>query len=234
LLRRLARIEGLARLRYTTSHPRDVDDALIAAHAEEPKLMPYLHLPVQAGSDRVLERMNRGHTAAQYVATIARLRRARPDLALSGDFIVGFPGESEADFEATLRLVREVGYASAYAFKFSPRPGTPAALMDDQVPEAAKEERLERLQILIRAQADAFNRATVGRTVPVLFERAGRHRGQMLGRSPWLQPVHAAAPDSLRGEIAEVRIARAEAHSLAGELAVDADAAPRAAAGGRR
>jgi tRNA-2-methylthio-N6-dimethylallyladenosine synthase len=234
LLRRLARIEGLARLRYTTSHPRDVDDALIAAHAEEPKLMPYLHLPVQAGSDRVLERMNRGHTAAHYVATIVRLRRARPDLALSGDFIVGFPGESEADFEATLRLVREVGYASAYAFKFSPRPGTPAALMDDQVPEAAKEERLERLQILIRAQADAFNRATVGRTVPVLFERAGRHRGQLLGRSPWLQPVHAAAPDSLRGEIAEVRIARADAHSLAGELADDEDAAPRAAAGGWR
>ena len=234
LLRRLAQIEGLARLRYTTSHPRDVDDALIAAHADEAKLMPYLHLPPQAGSDRVLERMNRGHTAAQYLATIARLRRARPDLALSGDFIVGFPGEREDDFAATLRLVREVGYASAYAFKFSARPGTPAALMDDQVPEAAKEERLERLQTLIRAQADEFTRATVGRTVPVLFERAGRHPGQLLGRSPWLQPVHAAAPDSLRGAIADVRIVRAEPHSLAGALDADDASAPRAAAGGRR
>jgi tRNA-2-methylthio-N6-dimethylallyladenosine synthase len=236
LIRRLARIEGLARLRYTTSHPRDVDDGLVAAHAEEPKLMPYLHLPVQAGSDRVLARMNRGHTAAEYRATVAKLRRARPDLALSGDFIVGFPGESEADFAATLALVDAVGYASSYAFKFSARPGTPAALLDGQVPEPVKEERLGRLQALLRRQADAFNRATVGKVVPVLFERAGRHRGQLLGRSPWLQPVHAPAPAALRGAIADLRIVRAEAHSLAGELVAGAgdDAAPRAAAGGRR
>ena len=234
LVRRLARIERLARIRYTTSHPRDVDDALIDAHAGEPKLMPALHLPVQSGADRVLAEMNRGHTVADYLAVVARLRRARPDLALTSDFIVGFPGETEAEFEATLALVREVRFAAAYSFKFSARPGTPAAAMAAQVPEPAKDSRLERLQALLRDQADDFARASLGRVVPVLFERAGRHEGQLIGRSPWLHSVHADAPPSLLGEVAQVRLVAVGPNSLAGEL-VAADAAPaRAAAGGRR
>jgi len=221
LIRRLARIEGLERLRYTTSHPRDVDDALVAAHAEEPKLMPYLHLPVQSGSDRILAAMNRGHDAAHFRAIVARLRRARPDLALSSDFIVGFPGESDADFAATLALVREIGFAAAFSFKYSPRPGTPAALLSDQVPEAVKDARLQELQALLREQTEAFNRAVLGRVVPVLLEKPGRHPGQFVGRSPWLQAVHLHAPGAATGELHRVRLLRLGPNSIAGE-ALDA------------
>jgi tRNA-2-methylthio-N6-dimethylallyladenosine synthase len=219
LVRRLAEIEDLARIRYTTSHPRDVDEDLLAAHAEVPKLMPFLHLPVQSGSDRILEAMNRKHKADDYRRLVDRLRTARPDLALSSDFIVGFPGESEADFEATLRLVRDIGFAQAFSFKYSPRPGTPAAALETQVPEAVKEERLSVLQALLAEQQAKFNAATVGRTIEVLFEKEGRHPGQLAGRSPWLQAVHAAAPPELLGRVVPVRIASAGRNSLAGVLA---------------
>jgi tRNA-2-methylthio-N6-dimethylallyladenosine synthase len=218
LIRRLAAIDGLRRIRYTTSHPRDMDGDLIACHADQPKLMPYLHLPVQAGSDRILAAMNRGHRADEYRRIAARLRRARPDLALSSDFIVGFPGESDADFEATLAVVRDVGFASAFSFKYSPRPGTPAALMDDQVPEPVKEERLRRLQALLGEQQAAFNRACVGRTMPVLLERPGRHPGQLVGRSPYLQAVRVTAPADRMGEIVDATVVSAELRSLAGTL----------------
>jgi len=215
LVRELARIEGLARIRYTTSHPNDMSDDLIAAHGEEPKLMPYLHLPVQAGSDRVLRAMNRRHTAEEYLRLIERIRAARPDIALSGDFIVGFPGESEADFEATMGLVREVGYAQAYSFKYSPRPGTPAAEAE-QVPEAVKAGRLARLQGLLAEQQAAFQAACVGRTLPVLIEKPGRHAGQMVGRSPYLQAVHLEAEPGLAGRIVAVEVTEAGPHSLGG------------------
>ncbi|MEO0819690.1 MAG: tRNA (N6-isopentenyl adenosine(37)-C2)-methylthiotransferase MiaB [Pseudomonadota bacterium] len=218
LIRALARIERLERIRYTTSHPRDMDDALIAAHAEEPKLMPYLHLPVQAGSDRILKAMNRRHTAEEYLRLVKRIRAARPDLALSGDFIVGFPGETEADFEETLALVRSVGYAQAFSFKYSPRPGTPAA-DGAQLPEPVKAERLARLQALLAEQQAAFQQTMVGRTLPVLIEKPGRHEGQMVGRSPWLQPVHLEAAAGLRGRIVPVSILSAQPNSLAGRLA---------------
>ena len=221
LVRRLARIEGLDRIRYTTSHPRDMDDDLIGAHAEVEALMPYLHLPVQAGSDRVLKAMNRGHTAQHYVDLVGRIRAARPDIALSGDFIVGFPGESDADFEATLEVVRKVRYASAFSFKYSRRPGTPASALPGQVAEEVKAERLSRLQALLEAQQVAFNAAQVGRTVDVLFERPGRHPGQVLGRSPHLQAVHADGPAELIGRIVPVRIAAAARMSLAAEVAME-------------
>ena len=217
LIRRLARIPGLARIRYTTSHPRDMDEALIAAHGEIAELAPYLHLPVQAGSDRVLKAMNRGHTADHYLRLTERIRAARPDIALSGDFIVGFPGEREADFEATLQLVREVGYASAFSFKYSRRPGTPAAAMPGQVPDEVKAERLARLQALLDEQQRAFNTAQVGRTLPVLFEKTGRREGQIAGRSPYLQAVHCDGEERLIGKIAPVRIVSAGPNSLAGE-----------------
>jgi tRNA-2-methylthio-N6-dimethylallyladenosine synthase len=225
LIRRLAAIPGLDRIRYTTSHPRDMDEALIAAHGEVAQLMPYLHLPAQAGSDRVLKAMNRAHTAESYLRLVERVRAARPDIAISGDFIVGFPGEREADFEATLALVREVGYASAFSFKYSRRPGTPAAAMPGQVPDPVKDERLARLQGLLDEQQRAFNVAQVGDTLPVLFEKAGRHPGQLIGRSPYLQAVHASAPDRLIGEIVAVRIEGAARNSLAGALAPEAAAA---------
>jgi tRNA-2-methylthio-N6-dimethylallyladenosine synthase len=218
LIRHLAEIDGLERIRYTTSHPRDMDDDLIAAHGEVPTLMPYLHLPVQSGSDKVLAAMNRQHGAEEYLRTVEKLRARRPDLALSSDFIVGFPGETEEDFTATLRLAEAVGYAQAYSFKYSPRPGTPAATMPQQVPEPAKTERLDRLQQLLRRQQEAFNAATVGRTLPVLFEREGRHAGQLVGRSPYLQAVHAFAP-GLMGQIAEVTIEAVHPNSLAGQIA---------------
>ena len=224
LVRALAECAGLARIRYTTSHPLDVDDALIAAHRDVPQLMPFLHLPVQSGSDRVLAAMNRKHRADDYRRIVDRLRAARPDLALSSDFIVGFPGESAADFAATLSLVREIGFVQAYSFKYSPRPGTPAAALPQQVPEEAKAERLARLQELLTEQQRRFNAAAVGRVLPVLFERAGRHPGQLVGRSPWLQPVHAAAPDALIGAVMPVRILRAEPNSLGGSLAAEAEA----------
>jgi tRNA-2-methylthio-N6-dimethylallyladenosine synthase len=180
--------------------------------------MPFLHLPVQSGSDRVLAAMNRRHGANDYHATVARLRAARPDIALSSDFIVGFPGESDADFAATLELVRAVGFAQAYAFKYSRRPGTPAAALPGQVPEAAKADRLARLQAVLAEQQRRFNAGTAGRVVPVLFERPGRHPGQLVGRSPWHQPVHAAAPDHLIGAVAPVTVLRVDANSLAGAL----------------
>ena len=218
LMHRLAEIPGIARLRYFTSHPRDMDDDLIAAHRDLPALMPQLHLPVQSGSDRILEAMNRHHTRADYLRLIERLRRARPDLAFSSDFIVGFPGETEDDFADTLRLMAEVGYASAFSFKYSPRPGTPAADLD-QVPEAAQDERLQRLQADIERQQAAFMSACVGQTFDVLFEKHGRHPGQVVGRSPYLQPVPVVAPASLIGEIAPVTITEVRTNSLIGTLA---------------
>ena len=221
LVRRLAKIPGLDRIRYTTSHPRDMDDELIAAHAEVEALMPYLHLPVQSGADRVLSAMNRAHTAESYVRLVEKIRRARPDIAISGDFIVGFPGEREADFEATLQLVREVGYASAFSFKYSRRPGTPAATMPGQVAEEVKDERLARLLALLDEQAMAFNARQVGRVLPVLFEKVGRHDGQIVGRSPYLQAVHAVAPDRLIGQIVPVRMESSARNSLAGVLELE-------------
>jgi tRNA-2-methylthio-N6-dimethylallyladenosine synthase len=218
LVRRLAAIDGLDRIRYTTSHPRDMDDALIAAHAEVDALMPYLHLPVQSGSDRILKAMNRAHTAESYLRLIGKIRAARPDMAISGDFIVGFPGERESDFEATLSLVREVNYATAFSFKYSRRPGTPASAMPGQVDEAVKDERLARLNALLDEQARAFNAAQVGKVLPVLFERPGRHPGQLIGRSPYLQAVHAIAPDRLIGQIVPVKIESAARMSLGGAL----------------
>jgi tRNA-2-methylthio-N6-dimethylallyladenosine synthase len=225
----LAEIEGIARLRYTTSHPADMDDALIALHGEEPKLMPYLHLPVQSGADSVLAAMNRRHRVEDYLRLVARLRAVRPDLALSSDFIVGFPGESEADFATTLALVGEVGFAQAYSFKYSPRPGTPAAELADQVPEAVKRERLARLQALLDQQQQAFNEAQVGAVLPVLLDRPGRRGGQLVGRSPYMQAVVVEAPEAAIGQLTEVRIAHAGPNSLegicvaaAGAIAVDA------------
>ena len=218
LIRALARLPGLDRIRYTTSHPRDVDDELIAAHRDVPQLMPFLHLPVQSGSDRVLAAMNRRHTAGQYKRTVELLRAARPDLVLSSDFIVGYPGESEDDFRATLDLVAEIGFAQAFSFKYSPRPGTPAATAADQVPEAVKAERLAELQVLLQQQQRAFNESCVGQVLPVLFEKPGRHSGQLVGRSPYLQSVHAAAAGDRVGEIVPVLIRAAEPNSLAGIL----------------
>jgi tRNA-2-methylthio-N6-dimethylallyladenosine synthase len=218
LIRRLANVPGLLRIRYTTSHPADMDEQLIAAHGEIEQLMPYLHLPVQSGSDRVLQAMNRRHRAADYQRIVERLRQARPDIALSSDFIVGFPGESEADFAATLDLVQAVGFAAAFTFKYSPRPGTPAAGLAGQVPEPVKEERLAHLQALIARQSGDFNRAMLGRVLPVLFDKPGRHAGQLVGRSPYLQAVHAAAEDGLIGCIGAVRIEELHANSLGGRL----------------
>jgi tRNA-2-methylthio-N6-dimethylallyladenosine synthase len=221
LARRLAAIEGLDRIRYTTSHPRDMDEALIAAHGELDALMPYLHLPVQSGSDKILRAMNRGHTAKSYIELIGRMRAARPDMAISGDFIVGFPGETEADFEATLALIEETRYASAFSFKYSRRPGTPASAMPGQVDEAVKDERLARLNALLARQQKAHNDSMVGRILPVLFERPGRHPGQILGRSPYLQAVHVDGPASLIGKIAPVRIGHAAMMSLTGDLVME-------------
>jgi tRNA-2-methylthio-N6-dimethylallyladenosine synthase len=216
LIRALAEVPGITRLRYTTSHPRDVDDGLVAAHRDVPQLMPFLHLPVQSGSDRMLAAMNRRHSAGDYCRTIERLRRARPDFALSSDFIVGYPGESEADFRATLDLVRAIGFAQAFSFKYSPRPGTPAAASPDQVPDTLKAERLAELQSLLQAQQRAFNKACVGTVLPVLFEKSGRHPGQLVGRSPYLQPVHAELPAARIGDIVPLMITAAQPNSLAG------------------
>jgi tRNA-2-methylthio-N6-dimethylallyladenosine synthase len=218
LIRALAELPGLARLRYTTSHPRDMGADLIAAHAEVPALMPFLHLPVQSGSDRMLAAMNRKHRAGDYLDLVGRLRVARPDLALSSDFIVGHPGETEADFAATLALIRAVGFAQAYSFKYSPRPGTPAASAPGQVEETEKDRRLAELQALLRAQQARFNAGCVGATVPVLLTGPGRHPGQVAGRSPWLQPVHATAPARLIGTVVPMQIAAALPNSLSGTL----------------
>ncbi len=221
LVRRLAKIPGLDRIRYTTSHPRDMDEALIAAHGQVEALMPYLHLPVQAGSDKILKAMNRAHTAESYLRVIEKVRAARPDIAISGDFIVGFPGERDADFEATLQLVREVDYASCFSFKYSRRPGTPAAAMPGQVAEEVKAERLARLNALLDEQRMAFNRAQEGRTLGVLFEKAGRHPGQLIGKSPYLQAVFVTAPDRMLGQIVPVKIESAAQNSLGGVLEME-------------
>ena len=218
LLRRLAQIPAVARLRYTTSHPRDMDDDLIALHGDEPKLMPYLHLPFQAGADRILAAMNRKHTGQDYLELVERVRLARPDIALSTDIIVGFPGESDADFEATLALVREVRFAQAYSFKYSARPGTPAAALAGQVPEAVQKERLKVVQALLDEQRHGFDREMVGRTVDVLIEGKGRKPGQVGGRSPYLQAVHIDGPEALIGQIAEVDILAAGPNSLTGVI----------------
>ncbi|TAD88697.1 MAG: tRNA (N6-isopentenyl adenosine(37)-C2)-methylthiotransferase MiaB [Alphaproteobacteria bacterium] len=218
LLRRLAEVPGLHRLRYTTSHPGDVDEALIAAHREVPQVMPFLHLPVQSGSDRLLKAMNRRHTADDYRRLVDRLRAARPDLALSSDFIVGYPGESDADHQASLTLIREIGFAQAYSFKYSARPGTPAALEANRVPDAVADQRLQEVQALLLEQMRAFNRATVGTTQRVLFEKPGRHPGQIVGRTPYLQAVHVEAPLSRLGREADVWIDAVATHSLAGRL----------------
>ncbi|HUH77165.1 MAG TPA: tRNA (N6-isopentenyl adenosine(37)-C2)-methylthiotransferase MiaB [Devosia sp.] len=214
----LAEIDGLERLRYTTSHPRDMDDALIEAHRDLDILMPYLHLPVQSGSDRILKAMNRRHTGAEYLAIIERIKAARPDMALSGDFIVGFPGETDQDFEDTLKIIADVGYASAYSFKYSTRPGTPGAALGDQVPEEIKSERLWRLQDLVNAQTTAFHASCVGKTLPVLIERPGRMPGQIGGRSPYLQAVHLEGSPDLIGAIHQVEIIGTSTNSLVGRL----------------
>jgi len=219
LIRELAAMPDLARIRYTTSHPNDMTPGLIAAHASEPKLMPFLHLPVQSGSDRVLKAMNRSHTAESYLAILEQVRAARPDIALSGDFIVGFPGETEAEFAETLRLVEAVGYAQCFSFKYSPRPGTPAATMADQIAPEVMDERLQRLQAALNTTQLAFNRASVGKRCTVLVERRGKHPGQWLGKSPWLQSVHFTG-DAAIGDLIELDLTRAGPNSLSGEPAL--------------
>ncbi|PAL19643.1 tRNA (N6-isopentenyl adenosine(37)-C2)-methylthiotransferase MiaB [Sphingopyxis sp. GW247-27LB] len=214
LIRALASEDGLERIRYTTSHPNDMTEGLIAAHGEVDKLMPFLHLPVQAGSDRILAAMNRSHSVESYLRVIERARAVRPDIAISGDFIVGFPGETEADFQATLDIVRATRYAMAYSFKYSRRPGTPAASMEDQVDEAVMNDRLQRLQALLNEQQQAFNEATVGRTTRLLLERKGKHEGQLIGKSPWLQSVHLTAPGLVIGDMVDVEITSAGPNSL--------------------
>jgi tRNA-2-methylthio-N6-dimethylallyladenosine synthase len=223
LIRALDALPGLARIRYTTSHPMDMSEGLVRAHGEVEKLMPYLHLPVQSGSDRVLKAMNRSHDAAGYLRLLERVRAVRPDIALSGDFIVGFPGETEAEFAETLALVATVNYAQAYSFKYSPRPGTPAADMDEQVAEEVKDERLQRLQALLGAQQQGFNQATVGKRTNVLLERPGKRPGQLIGKSPWLQSVHLETGGAV-GDLVEVEILSAGPVSLAGAAIMQAAA----------
>ncbi len=218
LVAELSKIDGIDRIRYMTSHPRDMDDDLIAAHATNEKLMPFLHLPVQAGSDRILKAMNRGHTAEHYIRLIEKVRKARADIAISGDFIVGFPGETEEDFADTLGLVKEVNFASAFSFNYSARPGTPAADMKSQVPRPVALERLYRLQALIHDQQTAFNRASVGKTLPVLIEKKGRDPGQMVGKSPYLQAVHLNAPEAALGRILPVIIDGVGRNTLSGHI----------------
>jgi len=219
LIKHVALIGGIDRIRFTTSHPRDMDDELIKTIGEEPKLMPYLHLPIQAGSNKVLRAMNRGHSYAEYKELIAKIRAARPDIALSGDFIVGFPGETDADFEETMKCVEEIGYASSFSFKYSVRPGTPGASMPRQVDETVKSERLKRLQDLLYQQQHAFNRSLVGKTLSVLVEGTGREDGQLFGRAPYLQGTHFDGDANLIGQIVDVKITDAGKNSLIGELA---------------
>jgi tRNA-2-methylthio-N6-dimethylallyladenosine synthase len=215
----------LQRIRYTTSHPNELGEGLIAAHGDVEKLMPYLHLPVQSGSDRILKAMNRSHTRDSYLRLLERVRKVRPDIALSGDFIVGFPGETDADFEDTMSLIREVGYAYAFSFKYSPRPGTPAADMDNQIAAQVMDTRLQTLQAQIIADQLAFNQATVGKRCSVLIEKPGRKPGQLVGKSPWLQSVHVVADGATIGDMIEVEIVSAGPNSLAGELLEQKEAA---------
>jgi tRNA-2-methylthio-N6-dimethylallyladenosine synthase len=215
----IAQIEGIARIRYTTSHPRDMAGDLIAAHRDNPKLMPYLHLPVQSGSDAVLDAMNRQHSADDYRRLVDRIRTAQPDIALTSDFIVGFPGESDADFDATLKLVRDIGYATAFSFKYSKRPGTPASTMRKQIPEDVKAARLAALQKQLLDQQYKFDDSQIGRTLPVLFEKTARDGGQIMGRTPYLQPVHVKADAGLIGQVRDVAVTRRTANSLHGVLA---------------
>ena len=217
LITHLSQVKGIERIRYVTSHPRDMSDDLIAAHAQNEKLMPYLHLPIQSGNDGTLKAMNRGHTADHYLKLIERVRRARPDIAISGDFIVGFPGETDAAFEDTLEIVRAVGYAAAYSFKYSPRPGTPAAEREDQVPEPLKNARLSRLQALLLQQTANFNQGCVGRNLDVLLEKPGRQKGQLIGRSPYLQSVHIEAMELKMGDIVPIYIKSVGSNSLSGQ-----------------
>ena len=218
LLNRLSEVPGVARLRYMTSHPRDMDDELIDAHRDNPAIMPFLHLPVQSGSDRILKAMNRRHTAQDYLNLIERIRMVRPDIAMSGDFIVGYPGETDADFEATMALVRNVGFAQTYSFKYSPRPGTPAATEAEQVAEAIKDTRLTQLKKLLDEQQLAFVESFVGKIMPVLVEKPGRKPGQKISKSPWLQPVILDENDCKIGDIVNVRITRSGQNSLFGAL----------------
>ncbi len=218
LIDALAQINGLERIRYTTSHPRDMSDDLIAIHGSEPKLMPYLHLPVQSGSDEILKKMNRKHKAELYFDIIERLRKIRPDIALSSDFIVGFPGESDKDFEDTMELIRKIGYGSAYSFKYSQRPGTPAAVDENQVDEMVKQERLARLQALVHEQQVAFNHSFVGKTIKVLFDRDGKLGGQLLGKGEHMQSVYVNASQGLRGTIADVKVTGGFLNSVTGEV----------------
>jgi tRNA-2-methylthio-N6-dimethylallyladenosine synthase len=219
LIRELAEMSGLARIRYTTSHPNDMTMALIEAHATIPKLMPFLHLPVQSGSDRVLKAMNRSHSVESYLRILEQVRAVRPDIAVSGDFIVGFPGESDAEFDETVRLVEAVGYAQCFSFKYSPRPGTPAATMDSQIAPVVMDERLQRLQAALNRTQLAFNQASVGRVCDVLVERRGKLPGQWLGKSPWLQSVH-FFDDATIGDLVRVELVEAGANSLAGKPAL--------------
>ncbi len=216
LIRALDHIKGLKRIRYMTSHPNDMTEGLINAHGDVEKLMPYLHLPVQSGSDTILKAMNRSHTTKSYLDILERVRRIRPDIAISGDFIVGFPGETDADFEETLALVREAKYAQAYSFKYSPRPGTPAAVMEAQIAPEVMNERLQRLQALLNEQQFAFNKQTDGRTTDILLERKGKLENQLVGKTPWLQSVHLIAPGLVIGDMIEVQIESAGPNSLAG------------------
>ncbi|MCC0049228.1 MAG: tRNA (N6-isopentenyl adenosine(37)-C2)-methylthiotransferase MiaB [Rhodobiaceae bacterium] len=227
LLYALAEVDGIERLRYTTSHPRDMDGELIAAHGDIPALMPYLHLPVQSGSDRILAMMNRRHDRALYFDLVDRLRDVRPDIAMSSDFIVGFPGETDRDFADTMDLVRRVGFAQAYSFKYSARPGTPAATMERQVPESVGSQRLAELQALLRTQQADFAASLEGRSFDVLFEKTGRKPGQIVGRSPWLQPVVVDAPETLIGSLGRVRVTQAGSNSLFAELDSDVSVSPR-------
>lgn len=220
LVKRLSSIDGLVRIRYTTSHPKDMTDSLIEAHATNSKLMPFLHLPVQSGSDRILKAMNRGHTAAHYFNLVERVRRATPGIAISGDFIVGFPGETDEDFEETLSLARQVGYASAYSFKYSPRPGTPAATKAEQVPDTVATERLYRLQAVVQEQQRNFNQTCVGRVLSILLEKPGRQEGQMIGRSPYLQSVHMEHPRGKAGDMVNAKILAVGTNSLAAQFEV--------------
>ncbi len=218
LIRQLADIDGLERIRFITSHPRDMSDDLIQAHGDIPQLMPYLHLPIQSGSDKILKAMNRKHSVDDYRRAVEKLRNVRPDIAMTSDFIVGFPGESDANFADTIKLVTEINYAAAFSFKYSPRPGTPAALMEAQVPEEVMVERLKGLQQLLEAQQEAFNAAQMGKTLLVLFEKSGRLDGQIVGRSPYLQPVHVDGPMSLIGTVADCHINKIHGYSLFGDI----------------